>query len=146
MATTQNDELTKLFEDADAGREYIESVRWADGVTCPHCSVKEAYKLTATEGAKSPIRKGVYKCKACRKQFTVTVGTIFEGSHIPLNKWIYAIYLMCNSNEGVNAHQLHFALNITYKSARFMCQRLRYAIQQALLDEKLTTIAKKQVA
>src|SRR3954465_6103905 len=124
MAITLHNNLAKLFADADAAREHIEQLRWANGVVCPHCGVKDnAYKLTAKEGSKTPVRKGVWKCGSCRKQFTVTVGTIFEGSRIPLNIWLHAISLMCSSKKGISTHQLHRITGITYKSAWFMCQR-----------------------
>lgn len=123
--------LSEYFSNEDKTRELLEQIRWGeDGVTCPHCEGKEAYKLIAKEGSKSPVRKGVYKCKACRKQFTVKVGAIFEDSHIPLNKWLYALHLMCSSKKGVSAHQLHRTLGITYKSAWYMVHRIRYAMSQ----------------
>lgn len=86
---------------------------------------------------KARHRKGAYKCKDCRKQFTVTVGTIFEGSHIPLHKWLMAIHLLCASKKGMSAHQLHRLLGITYKSAWFMAHRIREAIRQEPLASKL---------
>lgn len=124
-----HDELQKLFSDADAAREHLEELRWANGVVCPHCGTKDqATKLQPKEGSKRPARKGVWKCKACRKQFTVTVGTIFEASHIPLNKWLHAIHLMNSSKKGISAHQIHRMLGITYESAWFMCHRIRYGV------------------
>ena len=75
----------------DEARELIEQILWPNGAICPHCESNEAYKITPKSGSKT--RPGLYKCKSCRKQFTVTVGTIFEGSHIPLNKWLMAIYM-----------------------------------------------------
>jgi transposase-like protein len=122
----------------EQAREMIESIRWPDGPNCPHCESTEAYKLTPKPDSKRPVRPGVYKCKACKKQFTVTVGTIFEGSRIPLNKWLMAIYLMCASKKGISAHQLHRQLGITYKSAWFMCHRIRYAMTQEPLFGMLT--------
>jgi len=85
------------------------------------------------------MRKGVYKCKnrECRKQFTVTVGTIFEGSHIPLSTWLVATNLLCSSKKGMSAHQLHRMLGITYKTAWFMAHRIRYAMIQPMFIEKL---------
>jgi transposase-like protein len=104
---------------------YLESIRWPNGPVCPHCkeSERQPYPL------KSMTRK-LYKCAACRKQYTVTVGTIFEGSHIPLNKWLLAFYLLCSSKKGMSAHQLHRMLGVTYKSAWFMAHRIRYAMEQ----------------
>jgi len=94
------------------------------------CGSVEAYRLTARPGSKSPVRPGVWKCRACRKQFTVTVGTIFEDSHIPLNKWLHAIHELCASKKGKSAHQLHRTLGVTYKTAWFLCHRVREAMRE----------------
>jgi len=108
--------------------EYLERIRWDDKPICPHCKSME---VTALKGVAT--RQGVYKCKNknCRKQFTVTVGTIFEGSHIPLNKWIAAFALVCSSKKGISSHQIHRTLEITYKTAWFMVHRIRYALEQS---------------
>lgn len=132
--------IAKQFSDEDSAREFLEKMRWPNGPICPHCKAEGAYKLTAKEGSKSPVRKGVYKCKACRKQFTVKVGTIFEDSHIPLSTWLLAIHQMCASKKGKSAHQLHRELGITYKSAWFMAHRIRYAMIQEPLASKLSGI------
>lgn len=133
--------LSKYFADEQAARELLEQLRWGDsGVKCAHCGSDKAYKLMPKAESKHPVRKGVYKCKECRKQFTVTVGTIFADSRIPLNKWLAAIYRMCTSKKGVSAHQLHRELGITYKSAWFMCHRIRYAMSQTPLIEKIAAI------
>lgn len=131
-----------LFElnDEDKAREILEKIRWPEGVACPHCGGMEVYKLTPKKDSKRPVRKGVYKCKYCRKQFTVTVGTIFSGSHIPLRKWLMAIYLLCSSKKGMSAHQMHRQLDITYKSAWFMMHRIRYAMSQPPMKNKLKGI------
>src|SRR5713101_1328926 len=121
------------FQDPFAAADYLESIRWPDAPVCPHCGVMDAkhYRL------KHATRK-LWKCRACRKQFTVTVGTIFEGSHIPLNKWLLAFYLLCSSKKGMSAHQLHRMLGVTYKSAWFMAHRIRYAMTQEPLKSKLS--------
>jgi len=119
-------ELAKHFSDEDAARELLEQMRWNGNPTCPHCGGLEPYKLTPKPGSKT--RKGVYKCKACRKQFTVTVGTVFEASHIPLSKWLLALHLLASSKKGISAHQLHRNLGISYKGAWFMAMRLRHAM------------------
>jgi transposase-like protein len=113
------------FQNAIAAADFLESIRWPDGPVCPHCGEAERkpYRL------KSTTRK-LWKCARCRKQFTVTVGTIFEASHIPLNKWLLAFYLLCSSKKGMSAHQLHRMLGVTYKSAWFMAHRIRYAMEQ----------------
>lgn len=114
------------FIDADRAREYLEALRWPNGAVCPHCgSVAEHYKL---EGEKH--RAGLYKCKDCREQFTVTVGTVFERSKIPLNIWLQAVYLLCSSKKGMSSHQLHRTLGVTYKTAWFMTHRIREAMNQ----------------
>lgn len=125
----------------DQAREMIEAIRWPNGIVCPKCgSDKGAYKLQSKPESKHKIRPGVYKCKDCRKKFTVTIRTIFEDSHIPLNKWLLGIYLMNASKEGISAHQLHRMLDITYKSAWFMCHRIRYAMTQEPLEKLLGTV------
>jgi len=132
-------ELAAYFSNHNAARELLEKIRWPNGPVCPHCGVIDnAYKLTAKEGSKRPVREGVYKCGACRQQFTVTVKTIFEGSRIGLHKWLMAIYLMCSSKKGISAHQLHRTLGITYKSAWFMCHRIRFAMTQEPFAALLT--------
>jgi transposase-like protein len=138
--TTLHDELQKLFADADLARDYLERLRWANGVICPHCGVKDqATKLQPKEGSKRPARKGVYKCKACRKQFTVTVGTIFEDSKIPLNKWMHVYHLVCSSKKGISSHQIHRMIGVSYKSAWFMVHRIRYSMTSGSI-EKLSGI------
>lgn len=128
---------TPHFQDPEKAREFLESQRWPNGPVCPHCDGKTAYKLTPKPGSKKPVRPGVYKCKACEQQFTVTVNTIFEDSHIPLNKWLLAIHLLCASKKGMSAHQLHRMLGVTYKSAWFMAHRIRYMMSQPSFTEKL---------
>ena len=108
---------TPHFQDKDKAREFLENLRWPNGPVCPHCNCKTAYKLTAKPNSKRPVRPGVWKCKDCEQQFTVTVNTIFEDSHIPLNKWLLAIHLLCASKKGMSSHQLHRMLGVTYKSA-----------------------------
>lgn len=113
------------FQNEEAAREKLESIRWPDGPECPHCGLINATKL---EG--KAHRKGVYQCNKCREQFTVTVGTVFERSKVPLHKWLLANHLMCASKKGVSAHQLHRMLGVTYKTAWFMAHRLREAMKQ----------------
>lgn len=136
MATeTMNlSKLAKYFSDEDAARGLLEEMRWNGKPTCPHCGGLEPYTLTAKPTSKKPGRKGLYKCKACRKQFTVTVGTVFEDSRIPLSKWLLAIHLIASSKKGMSAHQVHRNLGISYKAAWFMMHRLRYAMKQGPLS------------
>src|SRR5436189_2398301 len=120
------------FQDPFVAADYLESIRWPDGPVCPHCgeSERKPYLL------KSKTRK-LWKCAACRKQYTVTVGTIFEGSHIPLHKWLLAFYLLCSSKKGMSAHQLHRMLGVTYKTAWFMFHRIREAMRDPAFQERL---------
>src|SRR6185437_12688034 len=134
-------DLAQHFHDAESAREFLEKSRWPEGPVCPHCGViGNAFKIEGKADSKKPVRKGVWKCGACREQFTVTVGTIFEDSHIPLNKWLLAIHLLCASKKGMSAHQLHRMLGVTYKSAWFMAHRIRYAMSQPPLVDKLRGI------
>lgn len=133
-------EIMRRFGNEEAARDVIEKLRWPDGPVCPHCGCREIYRLTPNGNSDNHGRKGLLKCKACRKQFTVTVGTIFEDSHIPLHKWLMAIYLICSSKKGMSAFQLHRMLGITYKSAWFMGHRIRFAMTQSPLSEKLSNI------
>lgn len=135
LANLTYEERSRLFCDPDAAREYIEAVRWGGEPFCPHCANIGAYALTPKKG--SSTRKGVYKCAACRKQFTVTVGTVFEGSHLGLHKWLRAIYLMCDSKKGISANQLMRELQVQYKTAWFLCHRIRKAMEKEPMRSKL---------
>ena len=111
------------FQTPENAREWLESLRWPEGPICSHCgTIGHAYKT------KKP---GWYRCaeKECRKDFTVTTGTVMERSHIPLNKWLMAFYLLNASKKGMSSHQLHRALNLDYKSAWFMTHRIREAMR-----------------
>ena len=110
-------------------RQFLVQQRWPEGVICPKCGHNEVYNIKRQNKSKNKVQH-LFKCKKCRRQFTATVGTIFEDSHIPLNKWFAAIYLMCASKKGISAHQLHRQLDITYKSAWFMCHRVREAMKE----------------
>ena len=115
------------FQDADKAREYLEGQVWPTGPICPHCGV--IGKHWALEGKST--RPGLYKCTDCREPFTVTVGTVFERSKIPLHKWLLAVYLLCSSKKGMSSHQLHRMLGVTYKTAWFMSHRLREAMKSS---------------
>lgn len=117
------DMLTAL-PDEKSCREYLEQKVWGGTPICPHCGTvdKAHYKLKS----KGEF-KGLYKCKSCRERFTVTIGTMFEGSHLPLRKWFIAIYIFSLHKKGVSSHQLASDLGITQKSAWFMLSRIRQA-------------------
>jgi transposase-like protein len=128
--------IMNKFRTEEAARNYFESVRWSDGVECPHCGSSKAYAITPNIAKK--IRPGLYQCGDCKKTFTVTVGTVMEDSHIPLNKWLIGFYMMCASKTQVSALQLQRQLEIgSYSTALFMCHRIRYALSQILPDDKL---------
>ena len=114
-----------IFTDVTAAREYLEAQRWPNGAICPHCGGTD--KNTKLEG--KAHRPGLYQCGDCREQFTVTVGTVFERSKVPLNKWLLATHLMASSKKGVSAHQLHRSIGVTYKTAWFMFHRIREAMR-----------------
>ena len=117
-STISTFDLFKTFPDEEAARTYIEARRWPSGVLCPSCNHRE--RVTAR-------KNGYYRCNACRLDFTVRTGTIFERSHIPLHKWLYAMYLLMTARKGVSSMQLAKELGVTQKSSWFMLQRLREA-------------------
>jgi len=126
MIQTVND-IAKYLIDEELATDLIEKLRWGSNRVCPFCNHTKSYRLNV----KSEKRRR-YKCASCRKQFTVSVGTIFEDSHIPFGKWIYAIYKMCVSKKGISANQLKEEIGVTYKSAWFMTHRIRYQCNKTL--------------
>ncbi len=122
-----------IYSNNDAARKHLESIRWARGAFCPHCGeVENTDRLGGKAGA-----EGRWNCRACRRKFTVTVGTLFERSHIPLPKWLLAVDLMTASKKGISAHQLHRMLGITYKSAWFMAHRIREGMKEQMFPGPL---------
>ena len=113
-----------IFHDEDAARAHLESVRWPDGPTCPHCG--EVDNVTLLHGKSH--RKGLIYCNSCEQPFSVMVGSVMERSKIPLTKWVLGFHLMAAAKKGVSAHQLHRMLGITYKSAWFLAMRIREAM------------------
>jgi transposase-like protein len=124
MATGKLDLRNPIFNNDDAAREHLEQLLWRDGPYCPRCGVT-GDRITKLRGKST--RPGVYKCKDCRKPFSVTVGTVMERSHIPLSKWVLAAQLMASSKKSMSAHQLHRMLGTTYETAWFLFHRLREA-------------------
>ena len=121
--TQKGQQLADLTE--DQARAYVESLLWPDGAVCPHCSGKDVYKMSGDS-----CRAGLHRCRACEKQFTVTVGTIFEDSHLPLRTWVRAFHLMCSSKKGISALQLQRNLGLgSYRTAWHMAHRIRLAMQ-----------------
>jgi transposase-like protein len=124
--------MTLAAMSEDDARAMIERIRWPDGPTCPHCgAIGEFWKLDT--------RPGLYKCKGCRKQYTVTVGTIFHRSHITLKQWVIAFHLMCSSKKGISALQLQRELGLaSYQSAWHLAHRVRHAMKQEPFAGKLS--------
>jgi len=137
--------IAKQFSDEEEAYKYVEQIRWANGIVCPHCgSVNKAYYLEPKEGQrKTRIGKKTYrrvwKCAECHKQFSVLVGTIFEDSKISLSKWLLAIHEICADKNGVSSMELARKLDITQKSAWFMAHRIRYALDRFPLSDMLKT-------
>jgi transposase-like protein len=118
------------FTNEDAARAHLESIRWPGGPVCPHCGgVERNSRLTGKSH-----RPGLLFCGDCRAQFSVTVGTVFERSKIPLHKWILATHLLCSSKKGMSSHQIHRTLGVTYKTAWFMTHRIREAMRSGDLS------------
>ena len=121
-----------IYKDEAKAREHLEALRWPDGAYCPRCGQTETVKKLG--GAAAAL--GQYNCRDCRKKFTVTVGTVFERSHIPLTTWLLAFHFMTASKKGMSAHQLHRMLGVTYKTAWFMAHRVREAMKPGTDDAK----------
>jgi transposase-like protein len=118
QSTISTFELFALIPDAETARLYLEARLWPNGAVCPTCSGQD--RITVRKG-------GFYRCNKCKTDFTVRTGTIFERSHIPLHKWVYAMYLVVTARKGISSLQLAKEIGITQKSAWFMLQRLREA-------------------
>jgi transposase-like protein len=116
------DITAKIYNDEDAARAHLEAQLWPDGPFCPHCG---SFNTTALHG--KAHRKGLYQCNDCREQFSVTVGTVFERSKIPLHKWVLASHLFAASKKGMSSKQIERMLGVSYKTAWFITMRLREA-------------------
>ncbi len=115
-------ELVERFGDDQKCRNYLEHLRWRDGIRCPKC---EGQRIS------SILKRDQFDCDSCRYQFSVTAGTVFHDTHLPLTKWFLAVYLICQSKKGMSAHQLHRMLKINYRTAWYLCHRIRHAVEQA---------------
>lgn len=129
-------ETNPIFTDADKAREWLEAERWPDGPYCPHCGNADSDRIAKIEPKPRefekhrPSRPGLYHCKECRQQFTVTVGTVYERSHIPLNTWLLATFLLCSSKKGMSTRQFHRMLGVSsLKTAWFMMHRIRESMR-----------------
>jgi transposase-like protein len=135
-------QIIERFPTDDAAREHLESIRWEKGMVCPHCECADKSKFsTIKANQEKKVRAGLRYCSACKMQFTVTVGTIFEDSHIPLRKLLIAWYMICTSKKGVSSLQLQRMLEIgSYRSALFMAHRIRHALRDPVFTDKLSGI------
>jgi transposase-like protein len=135
--------VAKRFSDEAAAWDFVEELRWHGKAVCPRCGSTDVLYLQPRSGASRTTRTGtvtyrrVWRCKTCKRQFSVLIGTIFEGSKIPLRKWLMAIYLACAGKNGVSALELQRDLDITYKSAWFMVHRIREAMANSPNPDKL---------
>jgi transposase-like protein len=118
QSTISTFQLFQMFPDAETARVYLEARLWPNGAVCPTCKGQE--RITTRKG-------GFYRCNACKLDFTVRTGTVFERSHVPLHKWVYAMYLLVTARKGISSMQLAKEIGITQKSAWFVLQRLREA-------------------
>jgi transposase-like protein len=135
IATFQN----PIIQDEAKARQALEAVRWPDGPVCAHCGNSDQEIIAKVEGKKQSHRPGLYYCNECGGTFTVTVGTVFERSKVPLTKWWMATHLFNQGKNGVSAHEIHRTLGVTYKTAWFMMHRLR----EAMADLKPTPMGGK---
>jgi transposase-like protein len=119
-APTTLTEAIRYFADPDVSLAFVVQLRWPSGVTCPHCKAEKPSFLTT---------RRIFKCLACRKQFSVKVGTIFEDSPLGLDKWLPALWLIANAKNGISSYEMHRALGVTQKTAWFMLHRIRLAMQ-----------------
>jgi transposase-like protein len=123
--------LMKLMEEFGTEaecRDALEALRWPDGIACPHCGLKSISRLQTHH---------IYECNSCSYQFSVTTGTIFKDTHLPLQKWFVAVYLMVESKKGISANQMKRTLNVSYKTAWYLCHRIRNAMMTDM-DKKLS--------
>src|SRR5665213_725015 len=122
-------ECSSYFSDENKCLEHLKQQRWKDGIFCPHCGTTKVYAFTDNKR---------YKCSSCRKQFTAKVGTIFEGTKVPLQKWYAAIYLITSHKKGISSLQLHRDLGVTQKTAWYMLHRVRVSLGLEISPVKLT--------
>lgn len=122
----ENDFSNPIFHDEDKARAWLEARLWPEGPVCPKCGVVN--EATLLKGKSH--RPGLYQCNACREPFTVTVGTLYERSHVPLHKWLAATHLMMASKKGMSALQISRMIGVTYKTSWFLCHRIRESLRE----------------
>src|ERR1700722_10613860 len=123
--------LQKIYTDENVARKHLEKLLWPEGPFCPHCGNSHPDRIRKLAGKST--RPGVYKCNECEKPFSVTVGTVFESSKVPLNKWVYATHLLTASKKAISSQQLMRMSGVSYKTAWFMSHRIREGMRPAEL-------------
>jgi transposase-like protein len=133
-------QLFDRFATDDKARKHLEGVLWKNGVVCPHCKCNDQTRIAErTANPEKKIRAGLRFCSDCKSQFTVTVGTVFEDSKIPLRKWLIAWYMICSSKKGISSLQLQRNLELgSYRTALFMAHRVRHALKENGYAEKMS--------
>ncbi|MGH7090171.1 MAG: IS1595 family transposase [Stellaceae bacterium] len=122
------------FTDEAKALEYFEAIRWPNGPVCPHCGNANSARIYAiAANVEHGVREGLKECQDCHGQFTVRTGSVMESSHLPLTKWALAYRLMASAKKGISAHQMHRTLGVTYKTAWFLCHRIREAMRDTAL-------------
>lgn len=134
------DQIQRRFSSDEKARKYLEAIRWPEGPVCAHCGANTGIWSIASNKRRN-IRPGLYECSSCKKQFTVTVGTVMEDSHIPLRKWLVAWYLMCSSKKGISALQIQRMLDLgSYRTAHFLMHRIRHGLKETGFKQKFSGI------
>lgn len=121
--------LPEIYANENAAREHLEGLLWPEGPFCPHCGNADLRRIHKLQGGST--RPGVHKCRDCKKPFSVTVGTMFESSHVPLHKWVYAAHLLTASKQRLSSRHLMRLLGVSYKTAWLMAHRIKVAMQPA---------------
>src|SRR3954463_9890180 len=124
-------EAIRYFADLDVATAFVADLRWPEGPVCPKCGGREHSFLST---------RRIWKCKACKRQFSVKVGTIFEDSALGLDKWLPAVWLVANSKNGISSHELARSLGTTQKSAWFMLHRIREAMRRGSIEKFVGTV------
>jgi transposase-like protein len=135
--------LAQEFSDENRARALLEAMRWPDGPVCPHCrnhTEKPIYRLKPRKTGVRAGQSGRLKCGACSKHFSVRVGTVLEASHIPISKWLQAFFILCAAKKGVSAHQMHRMIKVTYKTAWFLCHRIRFAMGDSAQEQSAAMV------
>ncbi len=124
-------DVMERFPDNDSCLEYLEQARWGDTPVCPHCESDQIYRYK---------KRKIYKCKSCKKQFSVRKGTIFEETNIPLRKWFFAVFLLTAHKKGISSVQLARDINVTQKTAWHMLHRIRYTVRTRSFAKPLSNV------